>query len=1769
MIQRIQKCLLLLALMAGTSMAYGQCVVTSLADDGTGGTLREAINNCAGGGTVTFDPALDGGVIQLETQAWDFASLGIEDEITIDGTGVDITVLGGETVDGDPDNVFTVDFPGSGTVIRGLSIGGGADGINIGNGDNITIEDSYIGTNTTGDNDLGNEGHGIFTGGDFAGEVFIRNNVISNNGQNGVQVNSGTGGEIAGNRIGVNRNGDPFGNGSHGIQLSTFGGVPIDGTSISDNVISANGDAGVQIIGPEPVTNMQISGNNIGVDENGEVAAGYENGLSGMLIQTDVTGVIGGDTPGEMNIISNNTQHGISFDGGGNNGITVDMDITGNYIGIDANGDAAGNGFTGISINEADGVRIGGDQPGEENIISGNEQSGIYIEATSNNSEIVGNLIGTNPDGMGAVPNQYGIQVVGGNGHTIGGPGDLGNLISGNDDGGVFLQGGTASVTGNDIGLNNDGTDIIPSGGDGVLVSGGDHLIGQQADGTAAGNVIAGHTNGINLDGGSSVVNNNQVGTPDFSNGVGVRVASNGNTIGEDGSGNTVENNETHGIQIDGGSNNAVDDNVIDNNGQGGTFGDGMNITGGGADNEIGTTAGNVITNNFNGLSMTDNASGNQVGSDNAGNTIHSNGENGIFLEGANVTGNTVSGNTIGTDGALDESLENGGTAVFIDGAENNTIGGGGPDEGNILYDTAPNGVVDLDNGDGNTVSHNNVGTDGTTIMDGVVSAVTVDNAEGTEVSSNNIPSTESHAIHLLNNTVNNTTIDANQIGTEGASEIGGHGVFIQEATNSTVTANVINNVAADFNGIQVEGVGTGDTNIDDNTIENNLNNGISVVNTDGNTNIGTNQGNTISNNGANGLNVDASANVNAENNTFDANTIHGVVIANDASGNMVFNNTISNSGNNGVHVDGTNANQNTISENSTFCNADPGIGLNGSGNNNFLGDFGEITPLIIKEDPNTNTSVLVIPSDPATGFSGGTADYTVELFAKDGQCDNCEQGETFQQSFTIGAGEVQNDTAFYDFGSVLPDSVCDGDLTITVTDADGNTSQFSDCIVCACAGLPAEYVQTYPDTIQHCTADEDEVILEAEVPAGQNRNDVEYEWFEYDAGAGTASPVAGDQVEFTVTPGNQGAFFFTINASGDTCATSSPVVSVIFEDTVDITPFVDTSLCFGPDFILPEADVSGDYDTLYWERTPITAGAAFNDTATVQPTYIPDAADEGNDIDFTLTVSPEGSLCPLQTESFTATFATPPEALYDNLNPEDTTEYCAGSGDQLTITAGNPGDVEYRWFEIDDNGDTTQVGSGDTFIADDPGVSDTLSFFFYIFAEGAPDCGEYADTVSVIYHPSPEPFFDGTEDVCEGDVVEYEVDNPVAGSDYTWSAQQGTVQPATGTSTEVTFGDSDAVVVLEEEDENGCVADTSLEVTVTPLQTPEVSLSEPDAVCENTEATFTATAEDGSGDAPLFEFSLIDGNGNESVVQPASASNTASIILSPGDQVKVVMTSDYDCPSPDNEDTQTVTPTVNRYPDISVTGDTSVCAPGNIPLTAENSVSGIGPLTYQWYFNNNEASAGATQTAGQTGEYVVVGSNEGCKDTSDAHIVQVVNPGLSISTDPASDIIEQGTSVDFMLVETNGNALADYSSFNWTPVGSDTLFSDAPEFNTTYDVMGTLFGCEVTASVSIDVIKPVSPPNVITPPQPGESGDGLNDVWILDGIETYPGAEITIYNRWGNVVYEHTGGPEYVQNPWDGTRNGNPLPEAAYYYIIDLKVEGKDELNGKVSIVR
>jgi gliding motility-associated-like protein len=71
-------------------------------------------------------------------------------------------------------------------------------------------------------------------------------------------------------------------------------------------------------------------------------------------------------------------------------------------------------------------------------------------------------------------------------------------------------------------------------------------------------------------------------------------------------------------------------------------------------------------------------------------------------------------------------------------------------------------------------------------------------------------------------------------------------------------------------------------------------------------------------------------------------------------------------------------------------------------------------------------------------------------------------------------------------------------------------------------------------------------------------------------------------------------------------------------------------------------------------------------------------------------------------------------------------------------------------------------------------------------------------------------------------------------------------------------------------------------------------------------------------------------------------------------------------------------------------------------------------------------------------------------------------------------------------------------------------------------------------------------------------NGDNINDFFEIVGIGSYPNNTVTIFNRWGNLIYEAAG---YNNGSirWDGTNNGdlsmgNGLaPEGTYFYVINL----------------
>jgi gliding motility-associated-like protein len=77
----------------------------------------------------------------------------------------------------------------------------------------------------------------------------------------------------------------------------------------------------------------------------------------------------------------------------------------------------------------------------------------------------------------------------------------------------------------------------------------------------------------------------------------------------------------------------------------------------------------------------------------------------------------------------------------------------------------------------------------------------------------------------------------------------------------------------------------------------------------------------------------------------------------------------------------------------------------------------------------------------------------------------------------------------------------------------------------------------------------------------------------------------------------------------------------------------------------------------------------------------------------------------------------------------------------------------------------------------------------------------------------------------------------------------------------------------------------------------------------------------------------------------------------------------------------------------------------------------------------------------------------------------------------------------------------------------------------------------------------PFSVPNVMTP-----NGDGINDHFLITGLEK--GTALTVYNRWGNVVYTSNN----YDNDWDAAN----LTDGVYFYVLNLPTaefaNGKDD---------
>lgn len=365
---------------------------------------------------------------------------------TIQGNTIEVVTLNHNT----SGNLIGGSQPGAGNRIGGVSLTDGVSGNKVqGNSIFNVIIDSSGGRGASHHNLVGSDGDGV----DDEAEA----NVISGGESNdkwGVDINDSDYNEIRGNFIGVSPTGTilahaPFGNMGFGVGVRGGG----EFNRIEDNVIGG-WPIGVRMYDGD--SNV-IAGNRIGTNQQGTLPLPNQVGVE-----------LGGTNSHlERNVISGNIKWGVNALAGPNF-------ITGNYIGTTLDGLSPLGNNVGILMGSE--VTIGGTDPADANVISGNIQDGIASYYASG-AVVQGNLIGVDKTGAGPLGNgRDGIWLNTTMGNTIGaGVGETdvaaaGNVIAHNGRSGITVSQGERQIAGFEPAYENRirGNAIYANGGLGI-----------------------------------------------------------------------------------------------------------------------------------------------------------------------------------------------------------------------------------------------------------------------------------------------------------------------------------------------------------------------------------------------------------------------------------------------------------------------------------------------------------------------------------------------------------------------------------------------------------------------------------------------------------------------------------------------------------------------------------------------------------------------------------------------------------------------------------------------------------------------------------------------------------------------------------------------------------------------------------------------------------------------------------------------------------------------------------------------------------------------------------------------------------------------------------------------------------------------------------------------------------------------------------------------------------------------------------------------------
>lgn len=245
--------------------------------------------------------------------------------------------------------------------------------------------------------------------------------------------------------------------------------------------------------------------------------------------------------------------------------------------------------------------------------------------------------------------------------------------------------------------------------------------------------------------------------------------------------------------------------------------------------------------------------------------------------------------------------------------------------------------------------------------------------------------------------------------------------------------------------------------------------------------------------------------------------------------------------------------------------------------------------------------------------------------------------------------------------------------------------------------------------------------------------------------------------------------------------------------------------------------------------------------------------------------------------------------------------------------------------------------------------------------------------------------------------------------------------------------------------------------------------------------------------------------------------------------------------PSPDVK----VTKVSFAVPVIARSSNKTLCFGETVRLSAPVQEG----ATYLW--SNNET--GREISVHESGSYTVemkVGAD--CGKVSLPELVNIKEE-LKLAKPPEVTICELRNQKLRLMADPG------FTFYTWDGIRGTTDHLDVSQTGSYLLEVEDENGCTaVTNYIVVPYCSPALPPSAFSP-----NGDGINDIWVVGGLEGEPGAEIRVYNRYGIIVFEGN-----VKKPgWDGKCNGADAPAGVYYYVVNKKTSKPS--TGTLTLVR